>query len=41
MVVVFAPPSHLAELVPELIEIREDLGVDFGATDVVDISQDT
>lgn len=26
---------------PELIKIREDLGVDFGATNVVDISQDT
>lgn len=25
---------------PELIEIREDLGVDFGAADAVDVSQD-
>lgn len=24
---------------PELIKVREDLGVDFGATDVVDVSQ--
>lgn len=26
---------------PELIKIREDLGVDFGAADAIDISKDT
>lgn len=32
------PSVYLGELMPELIKIREDLGVDFRATDVVDIS---
>lgn len=32
---------YLGQLVPELIEIGEDLGMDFGTADVVDISQDT
>lgn len=36
-----APSAYLGKFMPELIKIREDLGVDFGATDVVDISQDT
>lgn len=36
-----APSVYLGEFMPELIKIREDLGVDFGATDIVDISQDT
>lgn len=36
-----APSVYLGELMPELIKIREDLSVDFGAMDVVDISQDT
>lgn len=36
-----APLVYLGELMPELIKVREDHGVDFGATDIVDISQDT
>lgn len=32
---------YLGQLVPQLIEIGEDLGMDFGAADIVDISQDT
>lgn len=36
-----APSVYLGEFMPELIKIREDLGVDFGATNVVDISQNT
>lgn len=33
--------AHLGELVPKLIQVREDLGVDLGATDAVDVAQDT
>lgn len=40
MMVVFDSSSYLGKLMPELIKIREDLGVDFGAADAVDISQD-
>lgn len=36
-----ASSVYLGKLMPELIKIREDLGVDLGATNVVDISQDT
>lgn len=32
---------YLGQLVPQLIETGEDLGMDFGAADIVDISQDT
>lgn len=32
---------YLGKLMPELIEIGEDFGMDFGTPDVVDISQDT
>lgn len=41
MWVVFASPPYLCQLVPKLIKIGEDLGMDFGAADAVDISQDT
>lgn len=34
-------PRYLGQLVPELIEMGEDLGMDFGAADAVDISEDT
>lgn len=38
---VFVSPTHLGQLVPEIIKAGEDLGMDFWAADVVDISQDT
>lgn len=38
MVVFFYSPTYLGELVPELIKIGKDLGMDFGAADAVDIS---
>lgn len=34
-------PAHLGQLVPQLVQVGEDLGVDFGAMDAVDVSQDT
>lgn len=34
-------PAHLGQLLPKLVKVGEDLGVDFGATDAVDVSQDT
>lgn len=37
----FASPPYLCQLVPELIKIGEDLGMNSGAADAVDISQDT
>lgn len=37
----FFVPLYLGQLVPELVEIGEDLGMDFGAADAVDVSQDT
>lgn len=33
--------AHLGELVPKLVQVGENLGVDFGATDAVDVAQDT
>lgn len=31
---------YLGQLVPDLVEVGEDLGVDPGAADVVDVTQD-
>ena len=38
---ILASPPYLGQLVPELIKIREDLGMDFWTADTVDVSQDT
>lgn len=38
---VFFIPLYLGQLVPELVEIGEDLGMDFGTADAIDVSQDT
>lgn len=32
--------THLGQLVPELIEVTEDLGVDTGTADAVNVAQD-
>lgn len=32
---------YLGQLMPELIQVGKDLGMNFGTADIVDISQDT
>ena len=33
--------SYLIQLVPDLVEVAEDLGMDLGTADVVDVAHDT